>query len=256
MTAETWRVVCEGGAAHEVSARHTPGSYGGKWRADSDGAAAGGSSARTAVLALAAGTGWPVVELVAPGETTAAERLAQAIAERVALADADLIMEQRERQITASLTTAAAERARCAAVCRAVATALDDDTALACAEAIERGPERDACEAISDRDYWREQAIGMAPCVDGMRAITSLLIPGGTGCIVDPERVVAAVAALRAIIAGRTVAPSDEEIAAHAAAGGSWLVRYRRDETTTTRVGWHPLDATGRPTTWPTGGGL
>jgi len=96
----------------------------------------------------------------------------------------------------------------------------------------------------------------MAPCVDGMRAITSLLIPGGTGCIVDPERVVAAVAALRAIIAGRTVAPSDEEIAAHAAAGGSWLVRYRRDETTTTRVGWHPLDATGRPTTWPTGGGL
>jgi ATP-dependent protease HslVU (ClpYQ) peptidase subunit len=30
-----------------------------------------------------------------------------------------------------------------------------------------------------------------------MRAITSLLIPGGTGCIVDPERVVAAVAALR-----------------------------------------------------------
>jgi hypothetical protein len=128
MTAETWRVVCEGGAAHEVSARHTPGSYGGEWRADSDGAAAGGSSARTAVLALAAGTGWPVVELVAPGETTAAERLAQAIAER---------------------------------------------------------------------DYWREQAIGMAPCVDGMRAITSLLIPGGTGCIVDPERVVAAVAALR-----------------------------------------------------------
>ena len=182
MIAGTWRVVCEGGAAHEVSARHTPGSYGGEWRADSDGAAAGGSSARTAVLALAAGTGWPVVELVAPGETTAAERLAQ---------------------------------------------------------------------AISDRDYWREQATGMAPCVDGMRAITSLLIPGGTGCIVDPERVVAAVAALRAIIAGRTVAPSDEEIAAHEAARGSWLVRYRRDETTTTRVGWHPLDATGRPCAWP-----
>jgi hypothetical protein len=80
--AGAWRVVCEGGAAHEVSARHTPGSYGGEWRADSDGAAAGGSSARTAVLALAAGTGWPVVELVAPGEATAAERLAQAIAER------------------------------------------------------------------------------------------------------------------------------------------------------------------------------
>lgn len=34
----------------------------------------------------------------------------------------------------------AAERARCAAVCRAVAAAMADDTALACAEAIERGP--------------------------------------------------------------------------------------------------------------------
>ena len=33
-----------------------------------------------------------------------------------------------------------AERARCAAVCRAVAAAMADDTALACAEAIERGP--------------------------------------------------------------------------------------------------------------------
>jgi len=32
-----------------------------------------------------------------------------------------------------------AERARCAAVCRAVAAALNDDTALACADAIERG---------------------------------------------------------------------------------------------------------------------
>ena len=113
-----------------------------------------------------------------------------------------------------------------------------------------------ADDAEAERDYWREQATGMAPSVDGMRVLCTLLIPGGTGCVVEPERVVAAVAALRAIIAGRPVAPSDEEIAAHAAAGGSWLVRYRRDETTTTRVGWHPLDATGRPTTWPTGGGL
>ena len=63
-----------------------------------------------------------------------------AIAQADALADADLIMEQRERQITAALTAVAEERARCAAVCRAVAAAMDDDTALACAEAIERGP--------------------------------------------------------------------------------------------------------------------
>ena len=179
-TAETWRVMCEGGAVREVAARHTPGSYGGEWRADSDGEAAGGSSARQAVLTLAAGDGWPVTELVAPGETTAAERLAQAIA---------------------------------------------------------------------DRDYWREQATGMAPSVDGMRAITSLLIPGGTGCVVDPERAVAAVAALLAIVDGRAEAPTDAERAVHA---GEWLVRYRDSRA----VRWWPLDATGRPTTWPTGGGL
>ena len=172
--------MCEGGEVREVAVRHTPGSYGGEWRADSDGEAAGGSSARQAVLTLAAGEGWPVVELVAPGETTAAERLAQAIA---------------------------------------------------------------------DRDYWREQATGMAPCVDGMRAITSLLIPGGTGCVVDPERAVAAVDALLAIVEGRTEAPADAERAAHS---GEWLVRYRDSRA----VRWWPLDATGRPTTWPTGGDL
>jgi hypothetical protein len=172
-------------------------------------------------------------------------------------------------------TAVAAERARCAAVCRGVVARYRSgacgciecdargDGARECAEAIERAQvatldahrtRADAAEA--DRDYWREQATGMAPSVDGMRALCTRLFPGGTGCVVDPERVVAAVDALRAIIAGRTVAPSDEEIAAHAAAGGSWLVRDCRDETTTTRVGWHPLDATGRPCAWPTGGGL
>jgi len=44
------------------------------------------------------------------------------------------------RAETDALRVALAERTRCAAVCRAMATALDDDTALACAEAIERGP--------------------------------------------------------------------------------------------------------------------
>lgn len=49
----------------------------------------------------------------------------------------------------------------------------------------------DAAEA--DRDYWRTQATMAAPCVDAIRALATLLIPGGTGCVVDPERVVAAV---------------------------------------------------------------
>jgi len=56
--------------------------------------------------------------------------------------------EQRIRELVAVevVREVLAERARCAAVCRAVAAAMADDTALACAEAIERGPERDACE--------------------------------------------------------------------------------------------------------------
>lgn len=131
-TAETWRVVLAGGEVREVEVRHTPGSYGGEWRADSDGEAAGGSSARKAVLTLAAGDGWPVVELVVPGAQTSEERLAQVTA---------------------------------------------------------------------DRDYWREQATGMAPSVDGMRALGTRLVPGGTGCVVDPVRVVAEVERLRERVA-------------------------------------------------------
>ena len=53
----------------------------------------------------------------------------------------------------------------------------------------------DAAEA--DVVYWREQATGMAPSVDGMRALGTRLVPGGTGCVVDPERVVAEVERLR-----------------------------------------------------------
>jgi len=91
------------------------------------------------------------------------ERLAQAIAERnaaraeadalrVALADNDLILEERERQLTAALTAVTEERSRCAAVCREVAARYRSgacgcaecegrgDGARECAEAIERGP--------------------------------------------------------------------------------------------------------------------
>lgn len=222
MSTAVWRVVCEGGAVREVAARHTPGSYGGEWRADSGGAAAGGSSARQAVLALAAGEGWPVTALVAPGETTAAERLAQAIA---------------------------------------------------------------------DRDYWREQATAMAPSVDEIRRLTRRVVRGGTGCALDPtlavdaaiaqadaladadlimeqrERQITAAltaaaeeraerdaaraeaAALLAIVDGRAEAPADAERAVHA---GEWLVRYRDSRA----CRWWPLDSTGRPCAWPTGGGL
>lgn len=63
----------------------------------------------------------------------------------------------------------------------------------------ERAAERArAAAAEADRDYWHAQATMAAPCVDAVRALTLRLIPGGTGCAVDPERVVAAVDGLRA----------------------------------------------------------
>ena len=75
----------------------------------------------------------------------------------------------------------------------------DADLALVIADARAHRARADAAEA--DRDYWREQATGMAPSVDGMRALGTRLFPGGTGCVVDPERVVAEVERLRERVA-------------------------------------------------------
>lgn len=100
-----------------------------------------------------------VLELVADDAVRAARarddrdaaRLAALATLRVALADADLILEERERQLTAALTAVAEERARCATVCREVASRYRSgacgcaecegrgDGARECAEAIERG---------------------------------------------------------------------------------------------------------------------
>lgn len=73
--------------------------------------------------------------------------------------------------------------------------------------------------------------------------------------------------ALRAIVAGRTTAPTDAETAAHDAAGGRWLVAMQpltsgfvsREVVRMRGVNflcgaaarWWPLDATGRPCAWP-----
>jgi hypothetical protein len=110
------------------------------------------------------------MELVAPDAVEAARarddrdaaRLAALATLRVALADNDLILEERERQLTAALTAVAAERARCAAVCREVAARYRHgacgcawcegrrDGARECAEAIERG-EAGQCSPHSSR---------------------------------------------------------------------------------------------------------
>lgn len=68
----------------------------------------------------------------------------EADALRAALADADILMEEREQQLTEALEAVADERARCATVCREVADGYDDGearnvVARKCAEAIERG---------------------------------------------------------------------------------------------------------------------
>jgi hypothetical protein len=77
-----------------------------------------------------------------------AARLAALVSARVALADAELILEERERQLTAALTAVAAERARCAAVCREV-TARYRHGACGCEECEGRGDgARECAEAI------------------------------------------------------------------------------------------------------------
>lgn len=83
-------------------------------------------------------------------------------------------------------------------------------------------------------------------------------------------RYVRTVIALHAIVEGRAAAPTDAELAAHAAAGGSWLVRYHRDgwggddaaafldvldpreiRDGLRAVRWWALTIDGRPCAWP-----
>ena len=110
MTApETWRIECADGVVREVSTERIDAHRAEQWDGDS------GVPARAVVVNLAAGLGWPVVAIHAPGEPTTAERVAAAIA---------------------------AEREACAATCRDIASDAADDSAVsetadACAEAID-----------------------------------------------------------------------------------------------------------------------
>ncbi len=116
MTRETWRVVVEGGRAREVSTMQRSATmWGAHFVGDTSYSGGYGPSARAAVLAACGCAFVAAVEILAPGELSAEERVA-------------------------------AERARCAAVCREVAVAYTEAEypyraagALECAEAIERG---------------------------------------------------------------------------------------------------------------------
>lgn len=113
--------------------------------------------ARARLDAVADALGLPAEWDAEWGDRIAAERARREAAEaecarlRAALADADLILEERERQLTEALTTLARERTRCAVVCREVADIYRRsgcacaecegrrDGARECAEEIERG---------------------------------------------------------------------------------------------------------------------
>lgn len=74
------------------------------------------------------------------------------------------------------------------------------------------------------------------------------------------------VIALHAIVEGRTVAPTDAELAAHDATGATWMVAHRDGQIVVTAmswpssrdwhvakgaVRWWPLTSDGRPCAWP-----
>jgi hypothetical protein len=126
-------------------------------------------------------------------------------------------------------------------------------------EPNETPPPPDGC-GLQWRYGWRRGWVEMGTAIDRDTARA------------EADALRAQVEEARAILEGRTVAPTLADVAAHAAAGGRWILRWSdgafghargpcavtdaREPGVVTAVRWWPLDATGRPTTWPTGGGL
>jgi len=70
---ETWQVVDDEGAAHEVAVDEGRGSTRSWWAATPDVARRSHASARDAVVLVAQACGWGIAEVVAPGAETRAE---------------------------------------------------------------------------------------------------------------------------------------------------------------------------------------
>lgn len=106
--------------------------------------------------------------------------------------------------------------------------------------------------------------------VAAQMGLTTLLMGGDEPSLMDAipglartvKALHAEVARRGAIIEGRTVAPTDAEIDAHHAAGGSWLtgdtvtwapvsLRGMRDNGETEGCVWIALDGDGKPCAWP-----
>jgi len=118
--------------------------------------------------------------------------------------------------------------------------------------------ERDADVAALKREIVATRTSALA---QGNAATVLLVGQSSLRAERDAER--AEAEALRAIVEGRECAPTPDECRAHKDTFGWWLVQGRDGKpsvlvgfvTNTTIVRWWPLDATGRPTGWPTGGG-
>ena len=148
-------------------------------------------------------------------------------------------------------------------------------------------PDADALafrEGILRRDHYRERAQTLRARFDWAQHVAAEAMREGLACaewqrmclasertrrrVAETERDAARAeaAGLRAVVEGRTVPPTPQEIAAHHDASGSgWLVSSDRDVIPYTlcrseaRDGgapdgarWWPLDASGRPCPWPT----
>jgi hypothetical protein len=74
---ETWQVVDEAGAAHEVAVDEGRGSTHSWWAATPDVARRSHDSARAAVVLVAQACGWAVVEVLAPGAVSWADIAAE-----------------------------------------------------------------------------------------------------------------------------------------------------------------------------------
>jgi len=99
---ETWQVVDDEGAAHEVAVDEGRGSTRSWWAATPDVARRSHASARDAVVLVAQACGWGIAEVLAPGAETRAAEVAHLEGRRGALlAEID--------RLTAALRVALAE---------------------------------------------------------------------------------------------------------------------------------------------------
>lgn len=150
--------------------------------------------------------------------------------------------------------------------CQVVAEGLDPDIALAAGLAPRLA--RAAIKLVSERDILHAEVARLASALEMASTYTGALERDMREARLATDLDAAALKNLRAIVEGRTAAPTDAEIKAHWSAGG--MFRYRTEGGGTGTVHsrydlllalraigddparWWAFDATGRPCAWPT----